>query len=186
MKRSEFDALVSGVPPEERERLRRAHEALLAVGPPPGLPEGLARAPGGRLARFSRRRALAIALAATLAAAAFAGGYLVGSGGPDLAPDFSLDLRGTEAAPAAEAELVVFEQDEAGNWPMEMTVSGLPDGRYELVLTRNGLPAASCGFFQVRGRTVTYLNAPYRLKLYDGWAITRPGAVRILLRTNEI
>ncbi len=69
---------------------------------------------------------------------------------------------------------------------MELTVSGLPDGRYELVLTRGGKPVASCGVFLVRGRTVTLLNAPYRLREYDGWAVTRPGSERILLQTDEI
>ena len=170
----------------EQERLRRAEEALVAAGPTPELPPSLLRAPGARVVRFPRRRALAIGLAAALAAAAaFAGGWLAAPG-PDLRADFSLEMHGTEAAPAAEAELVVFERDDAGNWPMEMTVTGLRDGRYELVLTRDGLPAASCGVFEVRGRTVTYLNAPYLLRQFDGWAITPVGAARILLRTDEI
>jgi hypothetical protein len=69
---------------------------------------------------------------------------------------------------------------------MEMRISGLPDGRYELVLTRDGKPVESCGLFLVRGRTVTLLNAPYRLLEYDGWAVTPPGSERILLRTDEI
>ena len=170
----------------EQDRLRRAEEALVAAGAPPELPSTLLRPPGARVVGFPRRRVLAIGLAAALAAAAFAGGWLAAPGGPDLQEEFALAMHGTEAAPAAEAELVVFEQDDAGNWPMEMTVTGLDDGRYELVLTREGLPAASCGSFEVRGRTVTYLNAPYRLREFDGWAITRAGAVRILLRTDEI
>jgi hypothetical protein len=170
----------------EQDRLRSAEEALIAAGPPPELPPTLLRPPGARVLRFPRRRVLAIGLAAALAAAAFAGGWLAAADGPDLQAEFALEMRGTEAVPSADAELVVFQQDDAGNWPMEMTVTGLPDGRYELVLTRDGLPAASCGIFEVRGRTVTYLNAPYRLREFDGWAITRAGAVRILLRTDEI
>jgi hypothetical protein len=69
---------------------------------------------------------------------------------------------------------------------MEMTISGLPDGRYELVLTRDGKPAVSCGLFLVHGRTVAQLNAPYRLREYDGWAVIRPSSARILLRTDAI
>ncbi len=168
------------------DRLRRAEQALIAAGPPPELPASLLEPPAHRVARFPRRRALALGLAAALGAAAFAGGWAAAPRGPDLRADFSLEMHGTEAAPAAEADLVLFEQDAAGNWPMEMTVTGLPDGRYELVLTRDGLPAASCGVFEVHGRTVTYLNAPYRLRQFDGWAVTRAGAERILLRTDEI
>jgi hypothetical protein len=178
----DFDELVGGtLEPRERARLRRAHEALLAAGPPPELPASLARPRPAR----SRKRALLLPLAAALAlaGASFAGGWLA-RGGPDV--DFTLGMRGTAAAPAATAELRVLAKDEAGNWPMEMTISGLPEGRYELVLTRAGKPAASCGHFLVRGRTVTSLNAPYLLKAYDGWAVIRPGSARILLRTEEI
>jgi hypothetical protein len=182
----DFEELVgTDVRPAERERLRRAHEALLAAGPPPELPAALARPRVG--ARRPRSRPLLLLAAALAVAAAALGGWFAGSArGPDLQADFTLEMRGTQAAPAAAADLVVFEKDEAGNWPMEMTISGLPDGRYELVLTRDGRAAESCGVFLVRGRTVTFLNAPYRLREYDGWAVIRPGSGRILLQTDEI
>jgi hypothetical protein len=183
MRGPDFDELVGeDLEPRERERLRRAHEALLAAGPPPDLPASLARP-----RRAGRRaRSLLLPLAAALAlAAAFTGGWFA-SGVGDEDPQFTLGMQGTAAAPAAAADLAVYPIDSAGNWPMEMTISGLPDGRYELVLTRDGQPVASCGLFLVHGRTVTHLNAPYRLREYDGWAVTRPGSARILLRTDEI
>ena len=64
----------------------------------------------------------------------------------------------------ATAELELFEKDEAGNWPMELRVCGLPAGRYELWLTRDGKLAEPCGAFAVAaGETTVPLNAPYRL-----------------------
>jgi hypothetical protein len=178
----EFDDLIGdGVTPAERERLRRAHEALLVAGPPPALPAGLAQPPA-----VARRPSPVLLLAAALAvAAAFLGGWFAGgAGGED--PDFSLAMQGTGAARAASATLDVYPIDEAGNWPMKMRISGLPDGRYELVLTRSGSPVVSCGVFLVQGKTVASLNAPYKLRQYDGWAVIRPGSDRILLRTDEI
>jgi hypothetical protein len=178
----DFDQLVGvDVEPGERDRLRRAHDALLVAGPPPELPRGLARPRARR--EFARP---ALLLAATLAVlAAFLGGWALGrSSGDD--PDFSLAMRGTPAAVAAHAELDVYPIDAAGNWPMKMHVSGLADGRYELVLTRHGKPVVSCGSFLVHGSTLASLNAPYKLRAYDGWAVTRPGSSRILLRTDEI
>jgi len=178
----DFDELIgNGVEPGERGRLRRAHEALLVAGPPPQLPPGLAQPPP--VARHPRTVLL---LAAALAvAAAFLGGWFAGgAGGED--PDFSLAMQGTGAARAASAKLDVYPIDEAGNWPMKMRISGLPDGRYELVLTRAGKPAVSCGRFRVQGSTLAWLNAPYKLRAFDGWAVIRPGSSRILLRTDEI
>ena len=180
----DFDELIGAeVTPAERERLRRAHEALLIAGPPPDLPSSLARPPLHRSARAVRPLLL---LAATLAvAAAFAGGWFAsGIGGEH--KEFTLGMRGTAAAPEASARLAVYDVDGAGNWPMKMTISGLPDGRYELVLTRSGKPVASCGAFLVHGKTLAWLNAPYKLKNYDGWAVVRPDSNRILLRTNSI
>ncbi|MDQ4029431.1 MAG: hypothetical protein M3168_00140 [Actinomycetota bacterium] len=187
----ELEELVEG-----DERLRRAHEALLAAGAPPELPPNLATSPGRQeqpAVRLMPRRRLgaALVLAAALALAVFGGGYLVGAAGEEeFATDFVLVMRGTERAPGAVASLVVGERDEAGNWPMEMTVRGLPGlpghRRYELLLTKAGRPAVSCGTFVVDGKTVVYLNAPYRLRAYDGWVVTREDSREILLRTDEI
>src|SRR5918996_2639709 len=69
----DFDELVGDeLAPGEREWLRRAHDALLAAGPPPELPASLARPRGARRSP----RAIVLPLAAALAiGAGFAGGW---------------------------------------------------------------------------------------------------------------
>jgi hypothetical protein len=70
--------------PEELARLRRAHDLLIAAGPPPELSPRLAEAPAsiGRVTWLPRRRrGAAFALAAGVAAAAFGVGFLVGDRG---------------------------------------------------------------------------------------------------------
>lgn len=185
----DFDELVGrGLDPEERARLARAHEALLRAGPPPELPPELAEASVAEPVRLlPRRRRAALALvAAALAAVVFGAGYLVGDRADDGAVDRVVVLTGTPAAPAARASLAVFAVDDAGNWPMELTVRGLeplPEGKtYELWLTRDGALVESCGVFSVAGgTTVVPLNAPYRLKRFDGWVIVRHGESEPLL-----
>jgi hypothetical protein len=187
----ELDDLVGG-----DARLRRVHEALVAAGPPAELPPELATPPGRRerpAVRLMPRRRLgaALVLAAALALAGFGGGYLLGARGEEAFPtDFVLVMHGTDRAPNAAASLAVGELDEAGNWPMKMTVQGLPalaeGARYELLLTKSSELAVSCGTFAVDGRTLVFLNAPYRLRDYDGWVVTREGSREILLRTDEI
>ena len=185
------------LPPEERERLRNVHDMLVSAGPPPELPPSLAKPPasGGRLAFLPRRRRGALlALAAALAAAAFGAGFLVGDRGESTAAlhtDFVLKMQGTHAAPGAVASLVVYEQDDDGNWPMQLTVRNLPPlgpgERYELHLTRRGELGPSCGtFFVTSDKSIAYLNAPYKLRQYDGWVISREGSREILVRTAEI
>jgi hypothetical protein len=195
----DFDELVGDVPAAERERLLRVHELLVKAGPPPELPPSLARVPtsGGRIGFLpSRRRGALLALAAALAVAAFGAGYLVADRGDDpraaaFQTDFVLKMRGTQAAPEAVASLVVGKKDDDGNWPMAMTVRGLPhlpdDGRYELRVTRGGRVGPSCGaFYMTSDKTVVYLNAPYHLREWDGWVIVREDSSEILVRTNEI
>lgn len=188
MRPPRFDELVGDdLDDEDRARLRRAHEALVTAGPPPELSERLLRAPAPPAAPLGRRRLAGLALAAALAAAAFAGGWLYAGGERvGFGSDFVLAMEGTEAAPAASARLVVGEIDAAGNWPMAMEVNGLPDGRYELLLTKDGEPAASCGTFLVEGETVAYLNAPYRLREFDGWVVVPEGSERVVLATDEV
>ena len=140
----DFDALVGDeLDADERERLRRVHELLVAAGPPPDAP---ARAPVIPLARRRRRGAL-LAVAAALAVAAFAVGVAVGDSRGETV-DFTISMSG--AADAA-ATIDVFPKDEAGNWPMELEVDGLApprEGRlYELWLTRGGEPYVLCGSF---------------------------------------
>jgi Anti-sigma-K factor rskA, C-terminal len=197
------DVVGEGLDPGEGERLRRTHDLLVAAGPPPELPPSLASPPGSTehaeatraLPRgIPRRRVVAsLVLAAALALAAFGAGFLVGNRDQPASwtTDFVLAMQGTAAAPAAHASLDVAPIDADGNWPMILTVRGLPElpaGRsYELLLTRKGTPVASCGTFLVGGeKSEVYLNAPYKLRTFDGWAITRQGSSEILLRTERI
>ena len=193
----EFDDLIgTDVPAEERERLLAAHEALLTAGAPPELPPGLAHAPDPEpKVSFlpKRRRYTAFAIAAAIALAALMGGYAFGqkSAGGGFRTAWVVQLQG----PSADASLKVGTQDAAGNWPMILTVHGLArlpaGGYYELMLTRKGKPVASCGAFIVNaGSTDVRLNAPYKLKTFGGWVVTRHLADRspahIVLRTSKV
>ncbi len=197
MRGPDFDDVVGGeVRGEERERLHRAHDALVAAGPAPALPATLAEAPDPEpvAPRFVRERRTRVSwllpLAAALGALAFAGGYFAGRADQPAAfpTEFELVMRGTPVAPGAFASLRLGPKDAAGNWPMEMTVHGLrPGSRYELLLTKRGHRAASCGYFTIEaGKSVVNLNAPYRLRSFDGWIVTRKGSDEPLLRTADI
>jgi hypothetical protein len=182
-----FDELVGGIDDQrERERLRRVHELLLSVDAPPEL--SLAARPEPPAVTPLRRRGRALVLlAAALAAAAFGAGYLVGD--RDATPDRVITMAGTGAERDASASIEVLPQDEAGNWPMRVLVRGLEPSRdrsdfYELWLTANGKPIASCGRFVVAGGLTTVtLSVPYGLRRYDGWVVTRAGSDAILLTT---
>jgi hypothetical protein len=189
------DLLGDDVPADELERLGRVHELLMRAGPPPELPGELAEAPepGGTVALLPKRhwRPLA-ALAAALALAAFGVGWFAASagdsGGESFPPvDFRVPMAGTPAAPQAVASIAVAERDEAGNWPLAMTIRGLPaNASYELWLTKKGKLAALCGPFRTDGDSVAFLNAPYRLRQYDGWVVTRVGDKHFLLKTTKV
>ena len=111
----------------------------------------------------------------------FGVGFLTGAvthNGSTRSAVFVVSMHGTRAAPNALASIRLDDVDSAGNWPMRLTVQGLPKltsgGYYELYLTRHGRIAATCGTFNVHGgRTVVRLNAPYRLARFDGWVVTR-------------
>lgn len=196
----DFHELVGeDLPAEERERLRGVHDLLVAAGPPAELSPALERAPsvGGAVHVLPRRRRAAVLLlAAAIAAAAFGGGFLAGAftRGSTKSAVVVIPMHGTRTAPNALASISLEDVDNAGNWPMRFTVQGLPKlprgGYYELYLTRHGRIAAGCGTFNVHGgRTTVRLNAPYRLRSFDGWVVTRhlPGrpeeASRPLLTT---
>ena len=178
----DFDELVGGdLPDSERARLRQAHDALLAAGPPPELPPTLAHAPDPE-PRVSflpqRRRFTLIGLAAALTLAAFGAGWFAGGNGGGFHAAFTRPMHGTALAPKALATIRVASEDSAGNWPMRFSVYGLAPlprgGYYELFLSRRGKPIATCGTFIVHGgTTVVRLNAPYDLRRFDGWLVTR-------------
>ena len=193
----EFDDLIGGeVPAGERERLLGAHEALLMAGPPAELPPGLEHAPDPE-PKVSylpkRRRYTVIATAAAVVLVAVAAGYTFGKNhaGGGFRTAFVAQLQGVGAT----GSLKVGGVDSAGNWPMILSVEGLrrlpAGGYYELLLTRDGKPVASCGTFIVdSGGTRVRLNAPYKLKTFDGWVVARHLAGRsdepVVLRTIRI
>lgn len=200
--RPDFDELVgTDLPTDERARLLRVHELLLEADPPPELggaelerppleqePGLEKRAPVVRL-RLRRRRSFAFALAAGLAAASFLVGALVGNrtAGPNV--DFTVAMRGTPAAADASASLAVYDLANGANWPMEVSVTGLPpspSGRpYELWLTKGGKLSALCGSFRTdaSGSAKVPMNAPYKFTDYDGWVVVEEGAQTPLLTT---
>jgi hypothetical protein len=174
------------VPAGERERLRRVHDLLVAAGPPPELSPGLEGGPTlamtlGRRSGRARRRVLLLAAAIVVVVLAFLGGYIVGNGGGGgLSSGQTLKLAGTAAAPGALAALRIEPVDSAGNWPMQLSATGLPKlpahGYYEVFLVRNGKPFAPCGAFVVTGRSggiSVHLNAPYHFRPGDSWVVTR-------------
>jgi len=170
--------------PEELAKLRRAHDMLIAAGPPPELSPRIAEAPRtsepeSHVHRWWGRAAFG--LAAVVAAAAFGVGYLVGNEPSGFPESRSLTMHGVGQLASAHATLAVGSQDAAGNYPLKMTVHGLPPvprgALYELLLSKHGRPTLSCGTFATARRPVTVqLSIPYDLsdfpKLFDGWVVT--------------
>jgi hypothetical protein len=183
----EFDDLLGPeVTGEERERLRRVHDLLVAAGPPPDVSPRTAPDTNVVPLRRDRRRGALVALAATLAtAAAFTIGLVVATG-DDPAVDQVIAMAGPSGATAS---LEVYDIDEAGNWPMLLDVRGLEpaaDGdRFELWLTRDGKPTALCGSFLTNedGRAIVSMNAPWRFSDFDGWAVVEAGSTQPVLTT---
>lgn len=182
---TELDDLVGNdLEPGERARLERVHTLLGQAGPPPELPPALQRAPeppAARVIPFPRRyRYTALAAAVVAACALFGVGYLAGGAGGS-EPVRTVAMSGPNQATA---DLDLFEKDAAGNWPMELRVSGLEPGRYELWLTRGDKLAESCGAFAVAaGETTVPLNAPYTLRDFDGWVVVPAGEKTPVLTT---
>jgi Anti-sigma-K factor rskA len=192
----DFDALAEGASPEQRERLRRVHDLLVAAGPPPELPPALAEAPAERrerapiLTTLPRRRLGATLTAAIgLAAAAFGIGYLVGAGNEGAANAEFITVHVIEMKPTSNARagaaavLRLGKKEEGGNIPMLLAASGLdpvPEGGYyELWLTKKvgkrQIKEVSCGTFIASDRDLSVrMNAPYTLEPgFTGWIITR-------------
>ena len=140
-----FDELVGGadLPAAERERLRRVHELLLTVGPPPEVAPELQAPPREEPVRLlpRRRRTTLALIAAALGLAVFGTGYLVGSRAAEPTVERVLTMTGVGDVSAARGTIELLAQDTAGNWPMLVRVRGLEpsvDRRdyYELWLTQ--------------------------------------------------
>jgi hypothetical protein len=180
--------------PEELERLRRVHDLLVAAEPPPDLSRRLLHAPRvrSRVLAFPRTRVQAVIgfAAAASIALGFGIGYAVGNGN-GFSEQAARPMHGVGRFASAGASIEIGKLDAGGNWPLQMVVHGLPalphGGWYELYLTKNGKPDATCGTFRVSGRvTRVRLNAPYDFREYDGWVVTShvPGRHdRVLLTT---
>ncbi len=189
----DFDELVGDdLEPAERARLLRVHDLLVAAGPPPELSPQLASAPKEPKATvipFPRSRWRTAALTAAAAVLiAFGIGYGIGAHGNGLHVQRTVSMAGPNGA---RASIAVLRVDKAGNWPMELKVSGLPalahGHTYTLWLTKHGKLEAPCGTFAVRaGTTTVRLNAPYHLTEYSGWVVVRSGTTQPLLRTATV
>jgi len=179
------ELLGDDVSAEERARLERVHELLLAVGPPPELSPHLSEPtrPPERLSFLVRRRYGLLALAASIAVAAFVGGTIVGEQRSRFEPDFAVAMHGIGPEGDAVASLEVGERDDDGNAPMRLKVRGLQKltkrGYYELLLER-GKRRLPCGTFVVdEGTTTVRLSAYYDLSRTSRWvvAVHRTGHV---------
>ena len=186
----DFRELVGDDLPEaEAQRLRRAHELLVAAGPPPELSPQLEKPPArpGADVRFlpRRRKPTWALLAAALAAFSFGGGYLVGADDSDAPRTEAFEaarvvtLRGGEQAPNATAVIRVGRKDDLGNAPMLVTVERLrhlPEGDYyTLYMTKNGRKLVTCGTFNVEGgsaQTTVEFSVAYSVDEFDGFTIT--------------
>jgi hypothetical protein len=189
----DFDELMEGVESaEERDRLRRVHDLLVASAPPPELSAALA-SPQSPLAEDDvqdewlphRRLGAGLLVGFAALAAAFGIGYLVGDREPagrptaDPAPAGQvISLRPSDQNNTAGASIRLGRRGTDGNWPMTLTVRGLDHlsagNYYALALTKKGRPVVTCGTFNVSpsGATTIRMIAAYELKNFDGWVIT--------------
>jgi hypothetical protein len=202
----DFDELIDagGLEPDELLRLRSVHEMLVAAGPPPALTSGLSQPPPPpaeaevvSIADRRGRRVAAGLIAAVVAATALvAGGFALGdrfgSGNGDVVR--VVQLEGVGLANAS-ATVSLRSAESGGNWPMELTVSGLPQhaserGYYELFVWRRGKPGYPCvGFKMAGGATTVRFNVPYELRDETELVITTvvPGKIgwpgKVVMRT---
>jgi len=196
----DFRELVGDLPEEERARLERVHELLIAAGPPPELPPELVEPDldprEENVAFLPRRRAgFVLGIAAAVGVAAFLGGFLAGRAKEPFTQVFDVPMQGTALAATASATIHVGKADGAGNWPLKVVVRGLkplPKGQYyEMFLTKKHKAAATCGTFRIAqsGDSVR-LNAPYNFRSFDGWVVTleRPGTGKhpVVLKTKNV
>jgi hypothetical protein len=187
---NEFNEIVdtTGLSLEEVDRLRRVHDLLVEAGPPADLPPELEEPTDPSDAKvidfplMPPRRWAAVAIAAAaLAAVAIGGGYLLGHAHAKPAAFAAHKVVPMEGRGSL-AVLRIGKADKAGNWPMELLVSGLPTQKdprayYELWLSRDGKPVAPCGSFRVSTQNTTVrLSVPYRFSRFDGWVVTSQAA----------
>jgi hypothetical protein len=170
------DLLGDDLPAEDRARLERVHELLIAAGPPPELPPSLAEAPdrASRPPSWLPRRRLgaAFALAAAIALVAFLGGYVAGYQRAD--GDFDA-VRSVVLGTGPMRAVVRFAAADAnGNRRMLVRAQGLPRTKpgnyYVLLMTKEGKPIATCGTFKVGSNPLTTVRftVGYEVEDFDG------------------
>jgi hypothetical protein len=156
--------------------VRRADELLRAVpAPPPELPRSLqspAPPPAEPVRIWTRRRKLvAVAIAAALAALSFGIGTLVSR--DDFDSVGSYPMAATADGEGASATLVVGAADADGNRSVRLESAGLPKlpegGYYVLWLEKNGDYAGTCGTFAGGDAEWTI---SYDLGDYDAWIVS--------------
>jgi hypothetical protein len=172
------DLVGNDLAPDQEARLRRAHDLLVAAGPPPELPDQLAEppAPQGRLLTLAQNRLrTGLVLAAAFVLAAFALGYLVGAGNESSESGFEPVQTAVLGKSGDRLAVVrIGKTDGDGNTTMLVTLEKLDhltDGDYyTLFMTRGGKPIVTCGTFNVDDdRTTTVrLNVGYEIDRYDG------------------
>lgn len=183
----DFNELVGeDLPAAESDRLRRAHDLLLAAGPLPELPPGLAEPSLGEQRTRQdenvyqllprRRTGAALAIAAAIALIAFLGGYLSGYRHNGFTAQYSVPMHAS-AGLGGSAQIKIGERDSHGNLPLRVEVKGLPKlkaGYYEMYLTR-GKHIWTCGTFTAGGQKTVkvMLSVPYDLQNGDGWVVTK-------------
>lgn len=186
-----FEDLVdpTGLSDEDETKLRRVHAMLVAAGPPTDLPVELSKpvaVNGAEVVsldehRSRRRPVAALLVAATVAVACFGGGYVLAtqaSGKSAINVVRVVPMQGVQQNSLA--SLSVGSSDQNGNWPLQLTVSGLPklkgDARYYLVVKQgNGQRGVLCGSFEVapHGSTTVTFNVAYKITPSTHWIITR-------------
>ena len=185
------DLIGTDTTPAERQRLQHVHELILEAGPPPELTPELEAGPTlamstGKRRRAAKPRAMLLLAAALMVALVFFAGYAVGNGrtGKSAHPVIAQALKGTSRVPQAQGSLEVWRSRDGKNWPMTLSVVGLPKlpahNYYEVYLFRGGKIQGSCGTFRIgdsrsAGAVTVTLTSPYPLKKGDAWVVTRPG-----------
>ena len=181
------DLVGDDLPAEENQHgsLQRAHELLVEAGPPPELPPSLVEAPDRReeeapnraVRATERRRSLTSRRDRTrrLPGRLRRGSCSVMTTSPRRAT-----CKCRSKAPGARGLIKLGEQDEAGNWPMVVTVKGLrhlpASGYYDCSSCVNGRPL-KCGIFNVEaGETTMKFSVPYTFEDNDAWVVRRAGA----------
>jgi hypothetical protein len=172
------DLVGNELSPDEEARLRRAHELLVAAGPPPELPQQLAEPPRpqGRLVMLAQNRLrTGLVLAAAIVLAAFALGYLIGAGKDGSGSGFEPVQTAVLGKSGDRLAVVrIGRTDGDGNTTMLVTLEGLdhlPDGDYYMLsMTRGGKPIVTCGTFNVDDdkTTTVRLNVGYEVDRFDG------------------